>query len=113
MRFQHSFNTGLLVALISGTAFAQPDPYDASIALGYVGTTGNTDTTAFNAEALLTYRTIRWTHNGKFQALGTQDDSVTTAERYYLEDKSDFSLDQNQYLFGKGTYNDDRFSGYA
>ena len=113
MRFQRSFTTGLLIASISGAVFAQPDPYDASIALGYVGTTGNTDTTALNAEVLLTYRTMRWTHNGKFQGLGTQDDSVTTAERYYLEDKSNFSLDEKQYLFGRGTYNDDRFSGYA
>lgn len=56
---------------------------------------------------------MRWTHNGKFQGLGSQDNSATTAERYYLEDKSDFALAENQYVFGKGSYNDDRFSGYG
>jgi putative salt-induced outer membrane protein YdiY len=110
---QLTLTIGLLAASLSGASLAQDDPYDASIAFGYVGTTGNTDTTTLNAEALLTYRTLRWTHNGKFQGLGSQDSSVTTAERYYLEDKSDFNLDEDQYLFGKGSYNDDRFSGYA
>jgi putative salt-induced outer membrane protein len=86
-------------AAIAMQANAQEDPFDASISLGYVGTTGNT-------------RTENWTHNGKFQALGSQEDDQVTAERYYLEDKSDFNLDEAQYLYGKGTYTDDRFSGF-
>lgn len=113
MRSLKYLMTSLIAASISSAALAQDDPYDASIALGYVGTTGNTDTTTFNAEALLTYRTLRWTHNAKFQGLAAEDESVTTAERYYLEEKSDFALDERQYLFGKGSYNDDRFSGYG
>lgn len=100
--------------LVSVPALAQDDerPYDASVALGYVGTTGNTDTTTFNAEVLVTLRANRWTHNGKFQGLASQEDDVASAERYYLEDKSDFSLDADQYLFIKGNYTDDRFSGF-
>ena len=113
MKFQKILMAALIAATVSGTALGQDDPYEASIALGYVGTTGNTDTTTFNAELLMTYRTLRWTHNGKFQALGSEDEGDTTAERYYLEEKSDFSLDENQYVFGKGAYNDDRFSGYG
>ncbi len=92
---------------------AQEDPFAASVSLGYVGTTGNTDTTTFNSEALLTLRSEDWTHNGKFQALGSQENSTTKAERYYLEDKSDYNLDADQYLYLKGSYLDDRFSGYG
>lgn len=99
-------------ALASTTLMAQEDPFTASVALGYVGTTGNTDTTTFNTEVLMTLRTENWTHNGKFQGLGSQEDDVATAERYYLEEKSDYNLDENQYLYGKGTYTDDRFSGF-
>lgn len=99
-------------AAIATMANAQEDPFEASIALGYVGTTGNTDTTTFNTELLATLRTENWTHNGKFQALGSQEDDQATAERYYLEDKSDYNLDESQYLYGKGTYTDDRFSGF-
>ncbi|MES2624146.1 MAG: DUF481 domain-containing protein [Pseudomonadota bacterium] len=112
MTLQRKLMSGLIAASISTVTLAQDDPFEASIALGYVGTTGNTDTTAFNTEALLKYQVMRWTHNAKFQALGAQDTDVTTAERYFLEEKSDFSLDENQYLFGKGSYNKDRFSGY-
>ncbi len=93
-------------------AHAQEEPFSASIAFGYVGTTGNTETTTFNTEMLATLRTENWTHNGKFQGLGSQENDVTTAERYFLEEKSDYNLDDSQYLFGKGDYIDDRFGGF-
>jgi putative salt-induced outer membrane protein YdiY len=100
-------------ALLASTpVLAQEDPFAASISLGYVGTTGNTDTTTLNTEVLLTLRTENWVHNAKFQGLGAQENDVTKAERYYLEDKSDYALDDDQYLFGKGSYTDDRFSGF-
>jgi putative salt-induced outer membrane protein len=104
--------TALIASSISMAVMAQDEPFEASIALGYVGTTGNTETTTFNTEVLVTLRTENWTHNGKFQGLGAQDESVTTAERYLLEEKSDFNLDEMQYVFGRGSYLDDRFSGY-
>lgn len=99
-------------AALCGTAAAQEEPFEGSIALGYVGTTGNTETTTFNTEMLATWRTERWTHNVKFQGLGSQENDATKAERYYLEDKSDYNLDATQYIFGLGTYTDDRFSGF-
>jgi putative salt-induced outer membrane protein YdiY len=101
-----------LAALIAAPVLGQEPPLEASIAVGYVGTTGNTDTTTFNADLLGTWRTERWTHNAKFQAMSAQENAVTQAERYYLEEKSDFALDDVQYLFGRGTYTDDRFSGF-
>lgn len=104
------FILGLTVSAVSHSQ--EEDNLEASVALGYVSTSGNTDTTTFNSEMLITYRVDRWTHNGKFQGLGSQENSVTKAERYYLEDKSDFSLDELQYLYLKGSYTDDRFSGF-
>jgi len=115
MNFKKILLVVSLVASVSDMAFAQnqnTDLNDASIALGYVGTTGNTDTTSLNTEVLLKFGTVRWTNNLKFQALGSQEDDASTAERYFLDEKSDFNLDDRQYIFGKGTYDDDRFSGY-
>lgn len=102
------------VPLCSSTVFAQNDAgaFDASISLGYVGTTGNTETETFNTELLLTFRSVPWVHNLKFQALGSREDDSTTAERYYLEDKSDYDLGDDQYLFILGSLTDDRFSGF-
>jgi putative salt-induced outer membrane protein len=86
--------------------------YDASVSLGYVATSGNTETSTFNTEFLLKFTHGRWTHNGKFQGLGSQENNTTRAERYLLENKSDFALDGDHYVYGKGSYLDDRFSGF-
>jgi putative salt-induced outer membrane protein len=113
MRLQQRIVVLAIGALCSVSALAQDKPREASIALGYVGTTGNTDTSTFNAEFLMKLTSAPWVHNIKMQALGSQDNSITKAERYFLEDKSDYNLDENQYLFGKASYLDDRFSGYS
>jgi len=110
-----SLITGLGLALcFSGSVSAetQDKGYDASIALGYVATSGNTKTQTYNTEFLVNFETYHWDHHLKLQALGSSEDSETTAERYYLENKSDYKLDAMQYLFGKISYTDDRFSGY-
>lgn len=105
--------TGALV-FAAGVAVAEETQrnWDASLSLGYVGTSGNTETETFNTEALVAYRTVNWVHNAKFQALGSNKDGEVDAERYYLEDKSDYGLEGDAYLFGKFTYTDDRFSGF-
>ncbi|MFT5481676.1 MAG: putative salt-induced outer membrane protein [Halieaceae bacterium] len=107
-----SFSLAMLAAAGSVAAEDETRAYDASLSLGYVGTSGNTETETFNTEALIIYRATSWTHNLKFQALGSNKDGDTDAERYYLEDKSDYGLDGDSYLFGKITYSDDRFSGF-
>lgn len=107
---------GIVLQVSSGFVFAQEEEDEkvkGSISLGYVGTSGNTETKTFNTEALLAYTTTNWLHNLKFQALGSAKDGTTEAERYYLEDKSDYGLKtEGSYLYGKGTYTDDRFSGF-
>lgn len=96
----------LPLAVIAATSFqamAQDEKaYEASIAFGYVGTTGNTDTDTFNTEVLLDITTENWLHKMKFQVLGSQENAQATAERYYVGNKSDYNLDENQYLFFKG-----------
>jgi putative salt-induced outer membrane protein len=88
-------------------------PYDASVALGYVGTSGNTKITTLNTEFLLTYREDYWTHNVEFRTLNSRQNGVGKAERYLVRDKSDFRLiDEDKYLYVQGSFIDDRFSGF-
>ena len=102
-----------VLSLTATQALAQDEnSYEASISFGYVGTSGNTDTDTYNTEFLYTLNTEMWEHNLKFQALGSQENSQTKAERYFLQNKSDYNLDEDQYLFIKGSYTDDRFSGF-
>lgn len=97
------------------TAFAQDDerPYDASVSLGYVGTTGNTEITTLNTKFLMTYREADWTHNFEFSGLSSRENGVGKAERYFIGNKSDYALmDEDQYLYAQASYTDDRFSGF-
>ena len=103
--------SGVVLGLGSASVFAQEED-NASIALGYVGTSGNTETQTFNLEFLMAIDSEQWLHNIKFQALGATENDEAKAERYFLEDKSDYNLDEMQYLFVKGNYTDDRFSGF-
>ncbi len=108
----------LVIALLTQPLLVMPAVardernYEASIAFGYVGTSGNTDTDTYNTEVLYTLNTESWVHNVKFQALGSQENSKAKAERYFLQDKSDYNFDDMEYLFIKGSYTDDRFSGF-
>ncbi len=118
MRYFKQIFTGLsMLAFGSGAVFAQQQeperPYDASIALGYVGTSGNTEVTTFNTEFLMTYRDAQWVHNLRLLSLVSTQDSRGRAERYYGRNKSDYRLvDERHYLYAQGTYTDDRFSGF-
>tara|TARA_R110000772_G_scaffold210339_2_gene320880 strand:+ start:188 stop:910 length:723 start_codon:yes stop_codon:yes gene_type:complete len=106
-----------VITLLSfiNTAVAQGDerPYDASVSLGYVGTTGNTEITTLNTKFLLTYREADWTHNFEFSGLSSRENGVGKAERYFIGDKSDYALmNEDQYLYVQASYTDDRFSGF-
>lgn len=104
---------GAALALCASWAMAQDDVVSSgSVGVGYVGTTGNTETQTYNLEVLYALPHGDWLHNLKFQALGSQENDKARAERYYLEDKSNWSFAEDDYLFGKATYNDDRFSGF-
>ncbi len=112
-------NTGLiffLIIVLSNSAFAQDEeerPYDSSISLGYVGTSGNTQITTLNTEYLLTYFGEDWTHNFEFNALSSREDGTGKAERYFIGNKSDYALmDEDRYLYAQASYTDDRFSGF-
>lgn len=109
------FTIGTLgLQLLSFVAFSQEpeEGYEASVSLGYVGTTGNTESQTF--ETQLRYRLLseNWVHAAEFQGLYTEQESVTSGERYYLQGKSDYQLGAGHYVFGKASYTDDRFTGY-
>lgn len=116
---QKKLHNGLiffLIIVLSNLTFAQDAeerPYDSSISVGYVGTSGNTEITTLNTEYLLTYFDENWTHNFEFSALSSREDGTGKAERYFIGNKSDYALmNEDQYLYAQASYTDDRFSGF-
>lgn len=110
--------SALALALIACTAAAQEievteeKPFGAEVGLGLMITSGNTDTESLNGTVRLGYLTTRWRHGVRFEAVRSSTDDVRTAERYLAAAKSDYRLDEANYLFVTVSYEDDRFSGY-
>lgn len=104
---------GLLVA-VAATA----EPVKGEAELGFVQTSGNSETQNIHAKLSLIKETENWKHEGKVTALGSssQDQTTgqdeTTAEKYTAEVKSDRNLDDRSFLYALATYEDDRFSGF-
>ncbi|MFW2374688.1 MAG: DUF481 domain-containing protein [Gammaproteobacteria bacterium] len=86
--------------------------WKASAELGYVSTSGNTDTTTTNAKAMASTEREKWRHKIEITALNASDDTGTTAEKYTFSGQSDYKLGKPNYLFGIVTYENDKFSGF-
>ena len=86
--------------------------WDGEAELGFVMTSGNTDTRSLNAKALISYNMDRHVTQASVEVLKASDSGVTTAERYLLAAKSKYYFQPLEYLFTSARYEDDRFSGY-
>jgi len=94
-------------------AAAPADPITGSAALGYLSTSGNTDSTNANASFKLVWdRGMAWTHEWNALAINARTDGVTTAESYSAGYKAQRDFTENSYLFASGDWRQDRFSGY-
>lgn len=124
--------TSLSAAVIAasalvGQAFAQaPEkPLAADAELGFLTTSGNTDSTALKAKLNLKHELTRWRNQYVLEALYKEDqleveqdgqtweESQVTAEKYFGSAQADYKLDsQHRALFIFGSFDEDKFSGY-
>jgi putative salt-induced outer membrane protein YdiY len=80
--------------------------------LGVLVTSGNTEETKVNTRLGLQYETQTWRNTGEFSSRYTEAEDQTTAEEYKAALEADYKFDDQQYWFVRGSYEDDRFSGY-
>ena len=106
--------TGLLIlsGLFAATAHAEQGVWKGNAELGVVATSGNTETNSVNAKMKASRESEAWVHTGRFEALGASDAVETTAERYFVEGKSDYKLSEVSYVFGLLNHERDRFNGF-
>jgi putative salt-induced outer membrane protein len=115
------FRNGVLAVIFmlsSGAAYAQADsaaeeesPWAGSASLGFLSTSGNTDTTSYNTAFEISYTKDLWKHTLDAAANGAEDSGSTTAEAYQAGWKSDYNFSEHSYLFGQINWRKDRFSG--
>lgn len=106
----------ITIGVISSPSIATETPvnknWNANIDAGYVGTTGNSETTTFRAKAHFDYSHSLVRHAIDLSGLNTAESGTRSAEKYTAAYQADFDLGERQGLFGRASYEDDRFSGF-
>lgn len=80
--------------------------------LGFLATSGNTETSTLNAGFQVGYETGNWAHSFKAAAVNAAENDVTTAEAYDAGWKSERNLTDHDFLFGRLNWRKDRFGGF-
>lgn len=91
---------------------AVKSPWKASAELGYVATSGNTETETLNAKMAASHERDKWRHEGEIAALNASDEVGTTAEKYTFSAQSNYKMTDIDFIFGNIDYENDKFSGY-
>jgi putative salt-induced outer membrane protein len=109
----------VLLLAVAHTALAQnpppaaSDPLTGQVAVGYLATSGNTNSTNANATFALIYQLERWAHDFDASAIAASTDDATTAEAYSAKYEGRRSFGQSSaYLFTSFDWQHDRFSAY-
>jgi putative salt-induced outer membrane protein len=109
----------LAVALLSAPAVlmaqeeAAPDyGWSGKGELGFVSSSGNTDTQSLNLALELVYEVEKWRHRLFAGALNSENEGNKTANRYDLGAQSDYKLSEKSYVFGALRYEKDDFGAY-
>jgi putative salt-induced outer membrane protein len=117
------FHTVILAGtlLASGSALAEDkkeekkSPWTSSAELGFIRTTGNTETQTSALKVDVVYEVDKWRHTGHFEGYGSESEdddgvNIVSAERYELSGKSDYKFNEFDYMFGLVKLQKDRFS---
>lgn len=104
--------TAIAALLLSPLVAAQEKDWEGEAELGVLKTTGNTEETNVNGRLGLLHEITTWRNIGNFRSVYTEAEDETTAERYRAELETNYKFAEHQYWFLRGSYEDDRFSGY-
>ncbi len=88
-----------------------PKRWIGQVALGYAANSGNTENSNLNGRILLGYQTGQWRHTVNLVGYRASDAVATTAERYVLTGKSDYKINEHDYVFATAQFENDRFAG--
>jgi len=113
-------NKSLLVALMSTcaitTSVAAEESNKANWSgtgqLGFSMTSGNSDTENLTAGLKLSRESEKWVNNWSLDLLRASSDDVDTAERFTINTRNGYKLDDNDYIHNSTRYDNDNFSGF-
>lgn len=91
----------------------EPGPWSGVVALGYIASKGNTDTSSGTARVKINYNVNSWENWVEGKAFGSSDDEGTTAEAYEVTGRSLYNFNSANYGFGQIEWKKNRFSAYT
>jgi len=97
---------------IFNNAFAQEGLFQGEVELGWMSTSGNTDTESMNSTISLDYRGSAWRHALTLSALRSKDLGETIANQRNALWRSTYYFGRQYFLFGDLLYEKDDFAGY-
>ena len=101
------------LTIFSVPSFAQDEEgFSGRAALGYLSTTGNTETQSINVNFEMGWNYDRWHHRFSGLAVQSSTSNVTTAKAYGLNWKTDYDINDTSYWYGLVAWNKDEFSAY-
>lgn len=98
------------VLALSPLALAAQEP-DGEAELGYLASSGNSETTNLNAKARMVLGFADWRHKASVAAISASENDETTQERYTAGLQSEYKFSENNYMFVSLNWERDRFSG--
>jgi putative salt-induced outer membrane protein len=87
-------------------------PWAGKARLGYLATSGNTDNSSVAGAFEISYSAEKWAHFFEAATFEASENNTTTAEAYSAGWKSERTLSEVNFLFGRLDWRKDRFSGY-
>jgi len=89
-----------------------PKGVKGKVQLGYLATSGNTQSRNLNADFKVAFTLRQWIYYFSATAYNSTQDGQTTAERYTSSVKADYDFTPHNYVFVSAKFDKDRFSGY-
>ena len=109
------FSSILLLAALTSNAEDQEEnkgPWSGNTTLGYLATSGNTESKSANFEFGVNYDLVRWHHGLSGRFFSSSQDNDATAENYQLSWSSKYDFSEFNYGVGRLNWQRDRFSSY-
>jgi putative salt-induced outer membrane protein YdiY len=100
------------VLLLPNLASAEVPEWQGNAELGFIHTSGNSDTQSLNSKLQLSREEGPLKSALKLEALTSEDSGEKSSEKYLAALKFDYAIGKKDYLTSQVLYEDDRFNGY-
>jgi len=91
---------------------AHAEPWSGDAALGFLASSGNSDSTSSNARIAIDYTRPQWKNAFAASAITASSSDETTTERYTAADQLDWNLSPRNFIFGNVEFEKDLYGGF-